>query len=269
LNGEGAAERETVLLVAHGSAAESEWEGLAATLARRLRERRCFAAVDTAFLHARPSLAEVLDRIEGRDICVVPLLAGPGFHARRMIPAAIREFARTHPDRHVRLTEPLGTHPAYIESLADRVRDLAERAAIDFASCGFMAIGHGQADTDGADDMASRLAAGLEPDFAASLAVYLRGNPPAACWTTLTRTRDLLVVHALFGAGCHTQCDVPRLFGVSGLPARVNDRIAGPREHAGRRIWWATMPTAGAADADAVINLVLQNSIRPLALACQ
>lgn len=252
LNGGNTTANQTLVLVAHGSAEESGVGGFAAALARRLRNRGCFAAVEAAFLHSRPSLAEVLGRIDGRDIRIVPLLSGPGRHARQTIPAAIHAFRRARPKRRVRLTEPLGTHPACIESMAHRVRALAERARVETGHCTFLAIGHGRT---GAGDMAARLAAALEPDFAASLALYLRGDPSARRWAAQARTKDVLVVRALFGAGNHMQCDVPRLFGLSRLPAPVSDRIDGPWRYAGRRFWWATVPPAGAAAADTVIDL--------------
>ena len=252
---------EVVVLAAHGAQADCDPAGFASILAERLRQRRCFAAVEVAFLHGKPHLAEVLDRLDRHDLCVVPLFAGQGYHARVAIPAAIRASRAARLGCRIRLMAALGTHPAYIESLARRMRRLAGRRGVDTARGTLLAVGHGCPRTANTDDAADKLAAALRLDFAVSLPEYLRGDPPVRRWREVAQTVDTVVVPLLFGAGRHARVDIPLLFGLPEAPPPDGDAMSGPWPNAGRRLWYATLPPTGASDADAVVDLVQRGSL--------
>ncbi len=113
-----------VVLIDHGSreaAANAVVEELAAALRARLPGR----AVEFAHLElAPPDLAEAVARcVEAgaREIVVQPFFLAPGRHSARDIPALAQAAAARHTDVSIRVAEPLGTHPALVDALLDRI----------------------------------------------------------------------------------------------------------------------------------------------------
>lgn len=246
---------EALVLVAHGADGSSFRDAPAQRLAERLRARHGFAAIEAAFVHGTPGLADVLDRLEPAAAHVVPLFAGEGCHTRAAIPAAIRESLSARAWRFLRQTPALGTHPAYIRALATRVRRLVAAAGIDPAGSALLAVGHGYRPSQGTGDAAARLVSALRPAFSVGFALYLEGDPPVLSWPALTGAGDIVVVPVFFNDGRHACLDLPRLFGLPELPPPRGDRILGPWPCTGRRLWYASAPPTTDCTADAVTDL--------------
>ncbi|GHF54142.1 hypothetical protein GCM10018790_35020 [Kitasatospora xanthocidica] len=106
-----------LLAVAHGSRDPAAVTSTRALL-RLVRSLRPELTVRCCFLDlAEPSLPHALDRLDGRQPILVPLLLGTGYHVRVDIPAALAS-AGLPPEC---LTPALGPHPLLTEALADRL----------------------------------------------------------------------------------------------------------------------------------------------------
>lgn len=115
----------TVVLLAHGSPdpRHSAAVGrLAATVAGRRGEPGTGGGGETLVTyldHDDPRPAAVAPRLSGA-VAVVPLLLTPAFHAREDVPAAAGTLALA--GARVRVTDPLGGHPALVRAVAERLR---------------------------------------------------------------------------------------------------------------------------------------------------
>jgi sirohydrochlorin ferrochelatase len=116
--------KRAVVLVDHGSraaAANAVLDEVAALLRRRLPER----IVEVAHMElAPPTLAEALERCVAagaREIVVHPYFLAPGAHATGDVPAQAAAAAARHPGVTVRVTAPLGAHPAIVDAILDRL----------------------------------------------------------------------------------------------------------------------------------------------------
>ena len=116
-----------IVLIDHGSREPGAGAPLE-ELARLLRERLPDREVATAHLEAAaPSLEEAVARAAAggaREVVVLPCFLAPGRHATGDLPRRVRALAEEHPSLSLRLAQPFGAHPALVEVLLDRLRDL-------------------------------------------------------------------------------------------------------------------------------------------------
>ncbi len=115
-----------LLLIAHGSKRPEANDDLL-VLADRIRQRRQFAFVQTAYLElAEPTIAE------GGRICVergvqrvilLPYFLSPGIHARDDMIAARKDLAERFPNVEFLIAEPLGRHPLLIDIVLERAAE--------------------------------------------------------------------------------------------------------------------------------------------------
>lgn len=251
-----------LILVAHGAQQRPTAGTALRRLAAQLRERRGTTAVEVAYLHAEPGLASVLAALApAGPVCIVPMFAADGAHARAAIEAAIAEARRRLPRSVIRRVAALGRHPAYVGSLARRLHALVDDAAIAPGQADFVAIGHGSRCTGRPpEDSARRLAESQRAVFATSQALYIDGEPAAAEWSARTACRDVVVAPVFFSDARHASVDVPALFGrPESIPA-ISDRLDGPWPHAGRRVWSALLPPCAPCVADLVLDLALRDT---------
>lgn len=112
-----------IVLVDHGSRS-AEANRVLGRVARLLRRRLPGRIVEIAHMElAPPSIDAAIARCAARGasaVVVHPFFLAPGLHARRDVPRLAREAARAHGLR-IRVTRPLGVHPALIEVILDRM----------------------------------------------------------------------------------------------------------------------------------------------------
>ncbi|MBM3524179.1 MAG: hypothetical protein FJX57_14590, partial [Alphaproteobacteria bacterium] len=252
-----------LILVAHGAQQRPTAGTALRRLAAQLREHRGTAAVEVAYLHAEPGLASVLAALApAGPVCVVPMFAADGAHARAAVEATIAETRRRHPRSVIRRVAALGQHLAYVGSLARRLHALVDTAAITPGRADFVAIGHGSRRAGRPpEDAARRLAESQRGVFATSQALYIDGEPSAAQWSARTACRDVVVAPIFFSDARHAGVDVPALFGrPQSIPA-ITDRLDGPWLCEGRRVWSALLPPSAPCVADLVLDLALRGTI--------
>ena len=107
----------TLVLAAHGTRSPA---GSATTraLVAAIAAARPSVPVEPAFLDvATPTLTTVLDRLEGTDVVVGPLLLSAGYHVTSDIPAVVSGRDR------VRVAGHLGPDPVIVEILAQRLTE--------------------------------------------------------------------------------------------------------------------------------------------------
>lgn len=119
--------KRAVLLVDHGSR-RAEANRTLDEVAELVRARRPDWIVQVAHMElASPGIAEGLAACLAKgahEVVVHPYFLAPGRHSTRDIPRMVREAAASHPGLgalRVRVSEPLGSHPALVDAILDRV----------------------------------------------------------------------------------------------------------------------------------------------------
>ncbi|MGH9672618.1 MAG: sirohydrochlorin chelatase [Bryobacteraceae bacterium] len=116
-----------VVIFAHGSPIESANESVRA-VARAVAAGAGFDIVEPAFLESgRPSLAEAVAGCAARGagrVLIVPYFLTLGLHLQRDLPRMTAEIAASHPRLRIDVAPPLDGHPALVEALRDRAREL-------------------------------------------------------------------------------------------------------------------------------------------------
>ena len=112
-----------IVIFAHGSSVPSANQAVR-IVAEAAATAGAFEQVETAFLEARPNLAEAVARLADsgvRRILVVPYFLTLGMHLQRDLPAIVAQLAKAYENVEIRVTAPLDGHPALVQVLLDRV----------------------------------------------------------------------------------------------------------------------------------------------------
>ncbi|HXM40251.1 MAG TPA: CbiX/SirB N-terminal domain-containing protein [Bryobacteraceae bacterium] len=114
-----------IVIFAHGSSLPSANEAVR-VVAEATAAAGEFERVETAFLDARPDLAEAVARLADAGvtrILVVPYFLTLGIHLQRDLPAIVEQLGQTHRNVEIRIAPPLDGHPALARVLLDRARE--------------------------------------------------------------------------------------------------------------------------------------------------
>jgi sirohydrochlorin ferrochelatase len=192
-----------LIAVAHGSAdpqAAATVADLMATVSARARARGLSVPdLRTAYLgHAAPSLAQVMQTVEGR-VTVLPLLLTAAYHSKADIP---RVLARCGPHR-VSYGATLGPHPLLLRALERRLAEAAgpDAGDTDPGRTGVVLAAAGSSDPE-ANATIARLAARWQAEggwFAVRPAYASAATPsPAAAVTALLQAGASRVLVATY-----------------------------------------------------------------------
>jgi sirohydrochlorin ferrochelatase len=111
-----------IVIFAHGSSVPSANQAVV-TVAEAAAAAGAFDRVETAFLEARPNLAEAVARLAeagATRILVVPYFLTLGIHLQRDLPAIVAQLCQAHPNVEIRVTSPLDGHPSLVQILLER-----------------------------------------------------------------------------------------------------------------------------------------------------
>jgi sirohydrochlorin ferrochelatase len=114
------------IVFAHGSSIESANQAVR-DVAAEMARRGGFEIVEAAFLEGgKPDLAAALESVAGRvsRVVVVPYFLTLGLHLQRDLPLLIRDIKAAHPGLTIEVTPPLDQHPAMVDALLDRARQV-------------------------------------------------------------------------------------------------------------------------------------------------
>jgi sirohydrochlorin ferrochelatase len=116
-----------IVIFAHGSRIESANEGVR-QVAAELAQLGSFRNVEPAFLElGQPDLAGAVARLAAagvRQIIVIPYFLTLGLHLERDLPQLIEAVAAAHPGLDIRVTPPMEGHPALLQVLLDRAKQI-------------------------------------------------------------------------------------------------------------------------------------------------
>jgi sirohydrochlorin ferrochelatase len=116
-----------ILLIAHGSR-QAEANADLHSLADKLRERGLYDIVEPAFLElADPTIEQAAKRCveQGAErVILLPYFLSAGMHVREDLEDARRRLAEQYPAVRFCLAEPLGPHPALVDVLTQRAREM-------------------------------------------------------------------------------------------------------------------------------------------------
>jgi sirohydrochlorin ferrochelatase len=110
-----------IVIFAHGSSVPSANEAVK-VVADAAAASGGFEIVETAFLEARPSLADAVARLVARAvdrILVIPYFLTLGIHLQRDLPGIVAGLAQANLDVEIRVTPPLDGHPALVQILTE------------------------------------------------------------------------------------------------------------------------------------------------------
>jgi sirohydrochlorin cobaltochelatase len=220
-------ERPALILVGHGTSVEDGGAPLAA-LADRLGRRGRFAEIHVAFLRQEPRLGPIDSLTDAPWVVIVPVMAGGGAlsgpHIERI--AGLDGSLTERGGRRLRLTPPVGSHPAFADLVERRARAEALAWGFDPSALALLLVAHGSSRPGGAGEGAQALAATLAGRglFAQVTCAFLEQAPYAADWRDLIRGLRVVALPLLLSAGTHARRDLPALF--AGAADRV--RLAPP-----------------------------------------
>lgn len=117
------------VVFAHGSRVESA-NRTVRVVAAGLARAGGFACVEAAFLElGEPDLAGAVERLAAAGVdrvVVIPYFLTLGLHMERDLPVLIRNISNQYSGLQIAVTSPLDGHPALLEALLDRARQVSD-----------------------------------------------------------------------------------------------------------------------------------------------
>jgi sirohydrochlorin ferrochelatase len=116
-----------IILFAHGSRVDAANDAVRA-MASALARAGGFVQVQVAFLElGRPNLEEAVASVaEGgaARVVIVPYFLTLGLHMERDLPSLVKDISLKYNGLEISVTAPLDGHPALVDVLLDRVRNV-------------------------------------------------------------------------------------------------------------------------------------------------
>ncbi|NHN60541.1 CbiX/SirB N-terminal domain-containing protein [Halorussus rarus] len=242
---------QALIIAGHGSHRNPDSATPTRVAVDAARERGAFAEVRPAFWKEAPSFREVCHTVDADEAVVVPLFVSEGYFVEQVLP---REFALGERDRGedgptFRYADPVGTHPAMTDVIAERAERLLAGEAADATAddagpvapedAALAVVGHGtERNPNSADAVYQHVEALRErSDFAEVDALFMDEAPYVEDVREEFDADEIAVVPLFVADGFHTQDEIPELLGLTDdprsgypVPATVEDR----------RIWYAS-----------------------------
>jgi sirohydrochlorin cobaltochelatase len=246
-----------LLIVGHGSSANSDSAAPVREHAARLRQRGLFRSVHEAFWRQEPFVTGVRTRITAPRVFILPFFISEGYFSEEVIPRALGfepgpDWRRTRSEKGQTWVycRAVGTHESMTHVLLARARQAVEEAPFPRApsprETTLFIAGHGTGQNEN-----SRKAIERQVNLIASLQLYAAVHPCfieeapliSGCYQ-LAQTRSVVLVPFFTSDGLHVREDIPVLLGE---PAdRVREQLKNgrptwrnPTERWGKRIWCA------------------------------
>ncbi|GAB6861022.1 hypothetical protein JCM17092_11110 [Haloplanus litoreus] len=257
---------QALIVAAHGSHRNPDSATPTYAHADAIRERGPFEQVREAFWKESPSFRAAVRTVDADVAYVVPLFVSQGYFVDRVLPRefglGVADVTGTDHEPDVVYTDPVGTHPAMTEVVAERARRYLDDDVAE-AETALAVIGHGtERNPNSADAIYDHVEALRETTaFAEVGALFMDEAPYVDDVLDRFDAADVAVVPLFIADGFHTQDEIPELLGITDDP-RAGYPVPGTVE--GRRIWYTSavgtdplMPEVlleRAADAGADVN---------------
>ncbi|WP_435177252.1 CbiX/SirB N-terminal domain-containing protein [Halorussus sp. AFM4] len=241
---------QALIIAGHGSHRNSDSATPTHVAVDAARERGAFAEVRPAFWKEAPSFREVCHTVDADEAVVVPLFVSEGYFVEQVLP---REFGLGERDRGAdgpdfRYADPVGTHSAMTDVIAERAKRLLSGEADDVTDdagpvapedAALAVVGHGtERNPNSADAVYQHVEALRERgEFAEVDALFMDEAPYVEDVREEFDADEIAVVPLFVADGFHTQDEIPELLGLTDdpetgypVPATVGDR----------RVWYAS-----------------------------
>ena len=235
-----------LVIVGHGSTLNPDSSAPTHQHADEIRRRGIFREVVCAFWKEEPSMGEVLQMLESRDVYVVPNFISEGYFCQQVIPRELRLSGPTTPvgGRTVHYCDPVGIHPNMTRLLLQRADEVAP--GIPRAETGLVIAGHGTSLNENSAKAIReqvRLIREGNHGFAEVADAYMEEAPFVADWHQLTTARHVVVVPFFIADGLHSYQDIPVMLGIESEPgSAASEREVfrhNPHDLRGRRLYYS------------------------------
>jgi len=200
-----------LLLCAHGRGGAAAADHGPEVIARKLRDTRRFARVETCYLRGDPELSDVLAGIAEDRVFLVPLLMAEGHTGAVVLPAALSRAGERA--ARVVVTPPLGADPMLAALAAREAMAQCRARGWTPAETAVVIAGHGTARHAGsaltAEAAARRIAASA--DWRRVDAAFIEQRPAVEAILRDVAPGPCVVVGFFLDNGGHSAADIPRL----------------------------------------------------------
>jgi sirohydrochlorin cobaltochelatase len=206
-----------LIIIGHGSTLNPDSSAPTHQHADAIRVQGIFAEVVCAFWKEEPSMTEVFEMVESREIYIVPNFISEGYFCQQVLPRELRLTGPTteRDGRVIHYCDPVGIHPNMTLLLMQRADEIAPGIPRDQTS--LIIVGHGtnlnENSTKAIQDQVKLIREGGY-GFAEVLDAYMEEAPFVADWHKLTRTPNVIVVPFFIADGLHSFQDIPVLLGI-------------------------------------------------------
>lgn len=107
-----------LILAAHGSSRRPEANALVDAHAAAIDAKHIFSSVHTVFLTGGPDPLDVIQHVTAQHIIIAPFMMSDGYLVN-IITKKLSAAISTDSKRHIRVSEPVGTHPEIAAIAAD------------------------------------------------------------------------------------------------------------------------------------------------------
>lgn len=254
-----------LVIVGHGSTLNPDSSAPTHQHADEIRRRGIFREVVCAFWKEEPSMGEVLQMLESRDVYVVPNFISEGYFCQQVIPRELRLSGPTTPvgGRTVHYCDPVGIHPNMTRLLLQRADEVAP--GIPRAETGLVIAGHGTSLNENSAKAIReqvRLIREGNHGFAEVADAYMEEAPFVADWHQLTTARHVVVVPFFIADGLHSYQDIPVMLGIESEPgSAASEREVfrhNPHDLRGRRLYYSNAIGTEPLLADVILDQVIE-----------
>jgi sirohydrochlorin cobaltochelatase len=124
--------RTALVLLGHGTDLNKNSGGVIYLNAERIRERRVYDLVEVGFLDQEPEISGVVGGVAARNVILIPVFIGEGWHTRETIPQdlGLTGEVTAREDRTIFYGAPVGTHPSMANLIAARARETVRESDV-------------------------------------------------------------------------------------------------------------------------------------------
>lgn len=251
-----------LIIAGHGSSVNPDSAKPTLAHAEAIRQRGIFAEVATCFWKQPPSFWETIDRVESREIYIVPNFISEGYFTRKIIPREMRLAGpvTVRDGRTIRYCDPAGKHPAMTGLLLREARAVAPD--VDPARTCLVIVGHGTGLDDNSSEAARMQARRIAESgaYAEAISAYMEEPPRIADWDSLTTQPNVVVVPFFISDGLHSYQDIPVLLGLTEAPGPAASQSEvfrhNPHHLRGRRLYYGAAIGTGPGFEDILLEQV-------------
>lgn len=251
-----------LIVVGHGSTVNPDSSAPTFDHVDTLRNLGLFGEIASCYWKEEPSMREVLNMVESRDIYIVPNFISEGYFTQTVIPRELQlDGPITHrAGRTLKYCEPVGSHPSMTDVILHRAKETLD--GVSPAETSLIIVGHGTNLNDNSAKAAKDQVQWISEMgvYGEVLSSYMEEPPLISDWDTMTAFPNVLVVPFFIADGLHSYQDIPVLLGVEeeGMPAASQRDIFrhNPYELRGKRLFYASAIGTEPMMADVILDQI-------------